>query len=305
MSTRDKRITDPVKWTGRTQDNMPIERQLEEAGIGTTGGGAMGPPGVDGEAGDDGAPGPPGAAGPAGAAGPTGAQGPQGPPGADGNDGVDGEQGPPGLQGPQGPIGTTGAQGPQGPAGADGAPGDDGEPGPPGPAGAAGAAGATGPQGPQGVMGPPGEDGYAEEPQVIPGPTGPQGPAGGGGGGTSGTATLDFGAFPGASDASVAVASASIGAGDRPQAWLFPTATADHSADEHLVEPIAVFAHSVVAGVGFTITGVNVNQLYQQLERFAGPWPSSTTGGMPYAQLPTRGGVGTRIYGQWSLAWRY
>ena len=73
-----------------------------------------------------------------------------------------------------------------------------------------------------------------------------------------GTATLDFGAFPGASDATVVVTGqAGIGAGSLVEAWLIPVATADHSADEHLVETLKVQAGSIVAGTGFTIRGVN------------------------------------------------
>lgn len=73
--------------------------------------------------------------------------------------------------------------------------------------------------------------------------------------GAQGTATLDFGAFPGASDTSVAVAAAGVGAASLVEAWLVPTATAEHTADEHLVEPIRVVAGNVQAGVGFTIYG--------------------------------------------------
>jgi len=73
---------------------------------------------------------------------------------------------------------------------------------------------------------------------------------------TTGTATLDFGAFPGASDASVAITGQSgIVSGSLVETWLLPQATADHSVDEHRVEPLVVLADSIVAGVGFTIFG--------------------------------------------------
>lgn len=81
----------------------------------------------------------------------------------------------------------------------------------------------------------------------------------------SGTATLDFGAFPGATDASVAVTSQSnIGAASLVEAWVLPATTADHSADEHWVEGLRVFAGSVVAATGFTIFGRtdDANRLY-------------------------------------------
>jgi hypothetical protein len=60
---------------------------------------------------------------------------------------------------------------------------------------------------------------------------------------TSGTGTVDFGAFPG-SDFAAATITASDP--DDPSAILFayvlPTATVDHSADEHLVDPPQVSA---------------------------------------------------------------
>lgn len=77
-----------------------------------------------------------------------------------------------------------------------------------------------------------------------------------------GTATLDFGAFPGTTDASVAVTGqSSIASSSMVEAWVAPAATAEHSADEHLVESLKVFAGNIVAGVGFTIYGVSDAQL--------------------------------------------
>jgi hypothetical protein len=76
--------------------------------------------------------------------------------------------------------------------------------------------------------------------------------------GAQGTATLDFGAFPGATDATVAVTGqGSILAGSLAEAWIVPAATADHSIDEHVVEELEVHARDVVAGTGFTIHGVS------------------------------------------------
>jgi hypothetical protein len=74
--------------------------------------------------------------------------------------------------------------------------------------------------------------------------------------GAQGTATLDFGAFPGSSDASVAVSGQTgILSGSLAEAWIVPAATADHSVDEHRVEELAVVAGSIVAGTGFTVYG--------------------------------------------------
>lgn len=79
--------------------------------------------------------------------------------------------------------------------------------------------------------------------------------------GAQSTASLDFGAFPGASDASLVITGqAAILAGSLVEAWLFPAATADHSADEHRVEELRVSAGAVVAGTGFTIYGQTSGQ---------------------------------------------
>lgn len=90
--------------------------------------------------------------------------------------------------------------------------------------------------------------------------------------GASGTTTIDFGAFPGKSDASVAVVGqAGIVAGSLVEAWPRPVDTADHKADEHLLHQIEVTAGNIVAGTGFTIYGVSNDK--------------------------------TRSYGVWQLAW--
>jgi hypothetical protein len=77
---------------------------------------------------------------------------------------------------------------------------------------------------------------------------------------TQGTAVLNFGAFPGGSNASVTVTGqAGIVAGSLVEAWVRPVATADHSADEHIVDPPRVIAGDIVPGVGFTVHGFSVN----------------------------------------------
>lgn len=94
----------------------------------------------------------------------------------------------------------------------------------------------------------------------------------------TGTATIDFGVFPGKADTSLAVTGqAAIVAGTLVEAWLRPAVTADHSADEHMVEAINVFAADIVAGTGFTIHGRSTNQF----------------------------GQSTRLYGTWSVAWAW
>lgn len=109
-----------------------------------------------------------------------------------------------------------------------------------------------------------------------------------------GTATLDFGAFPGKSDASVDVTGqAAIAAGSLVEAWIRPAATADHSADEHMLETLRVFAGNIVPGTGFTIYGFNTSELNEQPLGWRSSGDDSSGGA----------GKGTRLYGQWSMAW--
>lgn len=90
--------------------------------------------------------------------------------------------------------------------------------------------------------------------RMVSGRDGADGATGAAGVGTSGTTTIDFGSFPGAPMASVAVTGqATIASDSKTEAWILPAATSDHSADEHLVEPIRVIAGPATAGVGFTI----------------------------------------------------
>ena len=121
---------------------------------------------------------------------------------------------------------------------------------------------------------------------------------------------MDFGVFPGVSDASVAVTGqAAIVAGSLVEAWIRPEATADHSADEHMLETLKVFAANIVAGTGFTIYGFNTSELNEHeppqfltnqgqaivgSPRQAGHWPAT------YSE-----GKGTRIWGTWSIAWAW
>jgi hypothetical protein len=121
--------------------------------------------------------------------------------------------------------------------------------------------------------------------------------------GAQGTTTINFGAFPGGSDASVAVAAPTITGTSLVEAWIFPAATADHTADEHIVESIKVFAGAVSNGVGFTIYAVNTSQLNEPLAPAGvGNFRSAAT--TVYGNsLPSVGGIGTRIYGTWSIGW--
>ena len=123
--------------------------------------------------------------------------------------------------------------------------------------------------------------------------------------GAQGTALLDFGAFPGASDASVTVTGqGSILAGSLVEAWIYPVDTADHSSTEHMVETIRVFAADIVAGTGFTIYGFNTSQLTEGLEvEGAGRSATAVVGAQTGAIVPSKGGMGTLIYGTWTVGW--
>ena len=126
--------------------------------------------------------------------------------------------------------------------------------------------------------------------------------------GATGTAMLDFGAFPGASDASIAVTGQTgILTGSYVEAWIRPEATADHSADEHVLETIRVVAGNISAGVGFTIYAINTNPLSEPVTppraaRFTGAGQDAGQGKMD-AQGRDDGGKSTRIYGTWTIAW--
>lgn len=72
----------------------------------------------------------------------------------------------------------------------------------------------------------------------------------------SGTTEVDFGVFPGALDASVAVTGqANIVAGSLVEAWIRPVLSSDssHSADEHIYDPPDIVAGNIVGATGFTI----------------------------------------------------
>lgn len=128
--------------------------------------------------------------------------------------------------------------------------------------------------------------------------------------GAQGTATIDFGAFPGKSDASATITGqAGILAGSLVEAWLYPTATTDHSADEHLVETLSIKAGNIVAGTGFTVYAFNSCQINEPLRepgadrnhRAIGTAVQNT--GYGANTVKSVGGIGTRIYGQWTIGW--
>ena len=78
----------------------------------------------------------------------------------------------------------------------------------------------------------------------------------------TGLAELDFGAFPGDGNAEkVVTGEVDILSGSVLQVWVEPKDTADHTIDEHIIEPPLVSAGAIVAGVGFTIYGAALDEL--------------------------------------------
>lgn len=72
--------------------------------------------------------------------------------------------------------------------------------------------------------------------------------------GAQGHTTVDFGAFPGKTQARGSVTGqASILAASDAEAWVRCEDSADHSAEEHGLEDMTVQAISIVAATGFTV----------------------------------------------------
>jgi hypothetical protein len=99
--------------------------------------------------------------------------------------------------------------------------------------------------------------------------------------GATGKTTVDFGPFPGSLDVAKDITGQTgiLAASSLAEAWLIPEATADHSADEHLVDGPAVTAGNIVTGTGFTI--------YARVAK---------------EPTPPRGDP-HRVYGLWTVGW--
>lgn len=79
-----------------------------------------------------------------------------------------------------------------------------------------------------------------------------------------GTATIDFGAYPGSQEASVAVTGqTAILVGSSAEAWMMADTSSDHTAADHSYAAlfIALTCGSVSAGTGFTIYARSEHQL--------------------------------------------
>lgn len=112
--------------------------------------------------------------------------------------------------------------------------------------------------------------------------------------GASGTTTIDFGAFPGATDATVDVTGqAGYVAASEVEAWIQPIATADHSVDEHVLEKIDVTAYYKADGE-FTIRGVMRDGVVEvPLGWIAGGNRAGKAGGV------------ARLVGQFTVGWAW
>jgi len=124
--------------------------------------------------------------------------------------------------------------------------------------------------------------------------------------GMTGTASLNFGGYPGDNEASVVVTGqAGIVAGSVVEAWLRIEDSADHSADEHRIEELALSVGDIVAGVGFTIYGRTTNNAPQPVPS---PYPVRVAGSG--AGVNTRRPNNLRDYGNlidgiWTVQWRW
>jgi hypothetical protein len=141
---------------------------------------------------------------------------------------------------------------------------------------------------------------------------GATGAAGVNGGGTvlgSGTSIINFGSSGSSHTTLVVTGLPLILAGSLVYCWIKPEATLDHSADEHVVEDIRVYAADIVAGTGFTIHGIAGSEIvrdanYRRLSRFSGAGQDQGPG-QAARQTPNMGGTTPLLYGRYSVGWIY
>lgn len=132
--------------------------------------------------------------------------------------------------------------------------------------------------------------------------------------GASGNAELNFGAFPGSYHATVAVVGqGGIGAGSSVQVQMRPVASAEHSADEHMLEGVRLFASTIVPGVGFTINGFAEGFPYEHSDRLGHRSHSvrdrlgsgSVTGAKKQIGVQPSFNIAPRAYGRFNVSWRW
>lgn len=78
--------------------------------------------------------------------------------------------------------------------------------------------------------------------------------------GAQGTAVLDFGAFPGSSVTTVDVVASGVISTSAVEAWIRPVASADHTAEDHMVVPMRVVG-SYLSDGNIRIMGFNTNDV--------------------------------------------
>lgn len=130
--------------------------------------------------------------------------------------------------------------------------------------------------------------------------------------GATGTTEVDFGAFPGSLLTSVNV----TGQGDIQstslvEAWLFPVATEENTADEHLIAAgkMEVIAGNISDGVGFTIYAMVRNPETEPLgpayrERHTASGTAGTDQGSFQNVTGSVGGkVTNKLIGKFTVAW--
>lgn len=114
-----------------------------------------------------------------------------------------------------------------------------------------------------------------------------------GGSPNAGQTEVDFGAFPGAFEASAVVTGQTgIVGTSKVFVTLAARTTVDHSEDEHRVEQVAVMAGSIVAGTGFTIYAAALAQSFADSNAFR-RGQSGSTGNTP------------QLYGKWAVNWMW
>lgn len=113
------------------------------------------------------------------------------------------------------------------------------------------------------------------------------------GSGGSGVNAVNFGVSPGSSDAfTVVTGQSGILATSVLSARVVALATADHSGDEHWVDPPIFVAGDIVPGVGFTIYGSVLSSVFL--------YELTST---PFSQSKPR--QSDVSYGLWSVGWSW
>lgn len=128
----------------------------------------------------------------------------------------------------------------------------------------------------------------------------------------TGTTTVDFGAWPGSTEASVTITGQTgILSGSLVEAWILPDTTADHTIGDHIAAPIKVVAHTISAGVGFTITATLQDQQQEPVMAERGGQTHFQTG----TSITTKqarpgnpndiGGWSPMVHGVFNIAWAW